>query len=276
MKSIRDYSNLMLLAITLQLVNLIPLPLQTDALVSTAAATPYQTKVRALAAADSYSQQQLINLRPQTKQQSELAALLPYATPSQARLIAILASGCAQESMLCDALLQLAVRSRNTDVRLACLLAPLSVPARYLPSLATLALSSELDLGLRSVACGRILEHQLYSAWPLARAILLTGTATDSQQANPFPDWLRSGRYELAKRLLCILLKDHFEVTHQTEFIFEPNAAWAVQEQQIAIIDKMINGCTAQENTYQKLSSWSRLSHSQSKTTEQVKLLLGL
>ncbi|MDP6963728.1 MAG: hypothetical protein QGF46_06130, partial [Planctomycetota bacterium] len=142
--------------------------------------------------------------------------------------------------VLCDALLQLAVRSRNLDVRLACLLAPDQVPRRYVPALAQISLSSEIDLSLRALACARIIENGFYSAWPLARAILLTGTATDSEQGHPYPDWRRSGRYELPKRLLCIQLQKVFKQRHQAAFVFEPNAAWKIQEQQIAAIDAQL------------------------------------
>ncbi|MGY8758543.1 MAG: hypothetical protein ACKVJZ_04125, partial [Planctomycetota bacterium] len=129
----------MLFAIVLQLTSLLPAPQQVESLITQGGQlTAYQQQILDLALQESYSQQQILDLRPQKHQQSEVAALLPYATATQAKLIALLSSGSTADSVLSDALLQLAVRSRNLDVRLACLLAPATVDASYLPALACL------------------------------------------------------------------------------------------------------------------------------------------
>ena len=253
----------MLFAIVLQLTSLLPAPQQVESLVTQDyQPTAYQQQILNLALQESYSQQQILDLRPQKHQQPEIAALLPYATATQAKLIAVLSSGSAADSILSDALLQLAVRSRNLDVRLACLLAPAAVDASYLPALACLALSSDLDLSLRAVSCARLLEHQYYSAWPLAKAILLTGTATDFDNGHTFPDWKRSGRYELPKRLLAMLLTTTLLEQNGITIVFEPNAAWAVQEQQIAAIDKVMAKLKSANNDNQLLPSFKKLERS--------------
>jgi len=266
----------MLFAIVLQLTSLLPAPQQVESLITQSGnLTAYQQQILELALQASYSQQQILDLRPQKHQQSEVAALLPYATATQAKLIAVLSSGSAADSVLSDALLQLAVRSRNLDVRLACLLAPAAVDASYLPTLACLALSSDLDLSLRAVSCARLLEHQYYSAWPLAKAILLTGTATDFDNGHAFPDWKRSGRYELPKRLLTMLLEAAVLAENGTTIVFEPNAAWAVQEQQVAAIDKMMAGLTSTNNDNQRLSSFKKLDRSTLSLAPLAKKLLA-
>ena len=266
----------MLFAIVLQLTSLLPAPQQVESLITQSGnLTAYQQQILELALQESYSQQQILDLRPQKHQQSEVAALLPYATATQAKLIAVLSSGSAADSVLSDALLQLAVRSRNLDVRLACLLAPAAVDASYLPVLACLALSSDLDLSLRAVCCARLLEHQYYSAWPLAKAILLTGTATDFDNGHTFPDWKRSGRYELPKRLLTMLLEAAVLEENGTTIVFEPNAAWAVQEQQVAAIDKMMAGLTSTNNDNQRLSSFKKLDRSTLSLAPLAKKLLA-
>jgi hypothetical protein len=266
----------MLFAIVLQLTSLLPAPQQVESLMTRSGnLTAYQQQILDLALQESYSQQQILDLRPQKHQQSEVAALLPYATATQAKLIAVLSSGSAADSVLSDALLQLAVRSRNLDVRLACLLAPIAVDASYLPVLACLALSSDLDLSLRAVSCARLLEHQYYSAWPLAKAILLTGTATDFDNGHAFPDWKRSGRYELPKRLLTMLLEAAVLEQNGTTIVFEPNAAWAVQEQQVAAIDKMMAGLTSTNNDNQRLSSFKKLDRSMLSLAPLAKKLLA-
>ena len=266
----------MLFAIVLQLTSLLPAPQQVESLITQSGhLTAYQQQILDLALQEFYSQQQILDLRPQKHQQSEVAALLPYATATQAKLIAVLSSGSAADSVLSDALLQLAVRSRNLDVRLACLLAPAAVDASYLPALACLALSSDLDLSLRAVSCARLLEHQYYSAWPLAKAILLTGTATDFDNGHAFPDWKRSGRYELPKRLLTMLLTTTVLEQNGTAIVFEPNAAWAVQEQQVAAIDKMMVKLTSANNDNQLLPSFKKLDHSQLSLAPLAKKLLA-
>jgi len=266
----------MLFAIVLQLTSLLPAPQQVESLMTQGDhLTAYQQQILELALQESYSQQQILDLRPQKHQQSEVAALLPYATATQAKLIAVLSSGSAADSVLSDALLQLAVRSRNLDVRLACLLAPIAVDASYLPALACLALSSNLDLSLRAVCCARLLEHRYYSAWPLAKAILLTGTATDFDNGHAFPDWKRSGRYELPKRLLTMLLTTTLLEQNGTAIVFEPNAAWAVQEQQVAAIDKVIAKLTSANNDNQRLPSFKKLDHSTLSLAPLAKKLLA-
>ena len=266
----------MLFTIVLQLASLLPAPQQAESLITQGDdLTVYQQQILELAQRESYSQQQLLDLRPKMHQQSEVAALLPYATATQAKLIAVLSSGSAADSVLSDALLQLAVRSRNLDVRLACLLAPIAVDASYLPALACLALNSNLDLALRAVCCARLLEHQYYSAWPLAKAILLTGTATDYDNGHDFPDWKRSGRYELPKRLLTMLLETAVLEQSDISIVFEPNAAWAVQEQQVAVIDEVITKLTRANNDNRRLPSFKKLDHSTLSLAPLAKKLLA-
>jgi hypothetical protein len=267
----------MLFAFILQLTSLLPPPLQQQELIQPLSATSYQLQVLELSNKDTYLQSQLKTLRPyEREQQIELAALLPYATLNQARLIAVLASGCAGNSILGDALIQLSIRSRNLDVRIACLLAPLDIPAHYLPALACMSLTSHLDLALRAVACGRLLEHGYYSAWPLARAILLTGTAADSDTPHAFPEWLRSGRYELPKRLLSNMLQQHLSTKHDYLFVFEANAAWQVQEQQVATVDAVMKTLPNTRSNDRQLSTWLRLRSSDMDTAKQALQLLGL
>jgi hypothetical protein len=267
----------MLFVIALQFISLLPPPQQVETFAAVASdITDYQRQVLELATHDYYSEKQILELRPQRNQYAELAALLPYSTATQAKLIAVLSSGCAADSSLSDALLQLALRSRDLDVRLACLLAPTSVSINYLPALACLSLSSDIDLSLRAVACGRLLEHHYYSAWPLAKAILLTGTASDATNGHDFPDWKRSGRYELPKRLLTMMLVAAVKTHHRRTLIFEPNAAWIVQEQQVATIDAIITQLRSSTNSKQLLpSSFEKLNDNKIKLATQAKQLLG-
>ena len=268
----------MLFAIALQFISLLPPPQQVETFAAVASdITDYQRQVLELATHDNYSEKQILELRPQLNQYAELAALLPYSTATQAKLIAVLSSGCAADSSLGDALLQLALRSRDLDVRLACLLAPTSVSIDYLPALACVSLSSDIDLSLRAVACGRLLEHQYYSAWPLAKAILLTGTASDATNGHDFPDWKRSGRYELPKRLLTMMLVGAVKTRRLFRPVFfEPNAAWIVQEQQVASIDAIITQLRSSTNSKQLLpSSFEKLNDSKLKLAAQAKQLLG-
>ncbi|MBC8371238.1 MAG: hypothetical protein H8E25_14655 [Planctomycetes bacterium] len=264
----------MISLIILQLSSLLPPAQQQELVLGPDTYSDYQQQVIELSTSAEYSNQQLSSLRPQLEEADELAALLPYATATQAKLIAVLGAGCNGDSLLADALLQLAVRSHTLDVRLACLLAPLDVPPHFLPVLACLALTSHIDFSLRAVACARLIEHKYYSAWPLAKAMLLTGTASDAATPHRFPDWQRTGRYELPKRLLTIMLQQHFATTSGFQLNFEANSPWAVQEQQVATIDEHIKSIAPIRQRHHHLPSWLRLSSSKLKAAPQARQLL--
>ena len=96
--------------------------------------------------------------------------------------------------------------------------------------MAELALQAHKSLAIRFLACGRLIESGQLKAWVLAKRFLLTGTSQDRNEN--FPDWRRSGKYELAKRLLW----QHIAAI-VTPCSFEPNASWAKQELQVEQID---------------------------------------
>jgi hypothetical protein len=163
----------------------------------------------------------------------ELAAAVATADLATLRFLALAGAGVEAQSPLGRHLYRAACSWLPETEALACLLAPSAPTIDQAPALAWLAVSTERPTSLRAVALGRLLEAGHLAAWPLAEAMLLSGTAADDPTA-PGADWARSGRYELPKRLLLASAESLFLKAGQTMPVVEPNAAWKVQEKQVA------------------------------------------
>jgi len=189
---------------------------------------------------DFWPQEDLESWAPKTLEDNRLlAAAIKKADLPTLRFLSLAGSGCQADSPLGQALYRAACQLLPEAEALACLLAPTPPTATQAPALAWLALSSDRPLSLRAAALGRLLEAGYPGAWPLARAVLLTGTAEDDT-AMPFATWTRNGRYELPKRLLLQSLRLRLEASNTAVPAFEPNGPWAQQVAQLSALEKVL------------------------------------
>ncbi len=212
------------------------------ALVPTPVAVPapdevFAASARALAAEPSWTWERLEAMHARTPaQEAALAAWCATADAAQLRLIAVLGAGC--DGPLQHSLFVIGTRTSDEALGVACLLSPAAPPAAWWPALAAVAVRTAAPLPVRAAAAARLLEADCAGAWPLARSILRTGTARD--EAAPWADWQRGGRYELPKRLLVGALDACCAKRGQERCGFEPNAAWAAQERALEAFEARI------------------------------------
>ncbi len=184
--------------------------------------------------APAWAQEDLESWHPtDAAENRELAAAVATADLATLRFLALAGAGVEADSPLGRHLYRAACSWLPETEALACLLAPTAPTADQAPALAWLVVSTERPTSLRAVALGRLLEAGHLAAWPLAEAMLLSGTAADDPSA-PGADWARSGRYELPKRLLLASLETLFQDAGEAMPMVEPNAAWSAQEEQVA------------------------------------------
>jgi len=195
--------------------------------------------LRALARSDPWPTARIAALRPATPRQADaLAELLLRGDLPEGRLAALVGAGTAGDTALGAALLRFGVLAPTPEDALAGLLAVESVPAEWLPALARLAVRRDAPLETRAAACSLLLDAGVVSAWPLVRAVLLTGTAED--RGDPDWDWPRTGRYELPKRILLLALDRLLQRHGLPPSDFEPNASWAAQAARVHALDAVV------------------------------------
>jgi len=169
------------------------------------------------------------NWHPRNEEENRgLAAMVEDADLPTLRFLALAGAGVRAESPLGRALYRSGCQMLPEAEALACLLAPTAPDAVSALALSNLALRRDRSLPVRAAALGRLLEAGYAGAWPLAKAILLTGTAADDPQM-PYADWVRGGRYELPKRLLLVSIRQLLPHEQAAELQFEPNSPWADQ-----------------------------------------------
>jgi len=190
-------------------------------------------QINGLAQLQELDPEQLNELQRACQQQPVATAkLLPRLSCHELYLVSSAIAGCDFDSPITDALVGEALRRPQPTTALACLLAPRRVPLARLPDLAKMALNPNHDLALRSAALVRLLEHGCVSAWPVARSVLLSGTARD--RITPWATWERSGKYELPKRILKVEIEAlirHLSPHPDSisSLAFEPNGSWQAQ-----------------------------------------------
>lgn len=221
----------------MQIISLVPAPLE-----DLAEPDPsYRQSIEKLAATEVWSKEQRQQLEPVDKAQSaSLANLISNGTDAEVRLSAVLAAGSASQSALGRALWRRAALDFNEARVLACLLAPATPSADALPLLAWIAQDKRRSLPVRAAAVSRLLDADCLAAWPMARLMLLAGTAADQESA--VANWPRKGRYELPKRILLLSIQELLARHQQAATDFEPNAAWATQVEQVAALQLVMPG----------------------------------
>lgn len=246
----------MLLSVLFQILTLLPPTPEWETIPADEA---YRAEVRALAIESIWSDSRLQRLHIATSSQERvLAEFLRRGSDVEVRLAALLSAGTEGDSKLGHALWRRAAQGFDEARVLACLLAPASVPAEALPSLAWIASDPRRSLPQRAAACARLLDAGVLTAWPLANAILRTGTTSDHHES--FADWRRGGRYELPKRILLLSIEDLLERHQLPASDFEPNAAWAAQEDSLAVLGAAIQGISSHGPTLNSsIRSWRAL-----------------
>ena len=221
----------MLLPLVFQIISLLPPPMDT-----TADTDPvYLEKIRALAAEPVWQSDAIQALEQGRDEAADsLINLIRRGTDAEVRLAALLCAGVAGDSPLGTALWRRAAQDFEEARVMACLLAPKDVPDAALPLLAWIASDPSRSLPQRAAACARLLDADVLGAWPLAEAMLRTGTASDT--STGIADWPRRGRYELPKRVLLHSVQDLLQRQALPSTDFEPNAAWNAQEEDLAEI----------------------------------------
>jgi hypothetical protein len=243
-------------ALLLQIVTLVPPSLAEGV-------TPdsdYTQAVVQLAATDSWSADQMAPLACEgPAQQSALVQLVLDGNDGEVRLAAVLGSGVASDSLLGRAFWKRAALDFNEARCLASLLAPAAPSADALPLLAWIATDKRRTLPVRAAAVARLLDADCLAAWPMARLMLLTGTAADETTA--VANWPRRGRYELPKRILLLALQDLLERHQQPATDFEPNGPWQLQVEQVDSLSTTIAKCSPPPATDEKEApgSWQAL-----------------
>ncbi len=217
--------------------------LQAQAFLPPPAALPapdsaYRARVAAFAAPARIRTADLAPLRPAGPAQvAALIDLLRRGDAHELRVAILLGTGAAPGTPLAEALFRVGCEPGDEASTLAAVLAPRKPASADLPALAYLASTPERPLSVRAAAAARLLEGDCAGAWPLARAILATGTPRE--ESAPWADWERTGRYELPKRTL-ILFVDAWLERHgeKPPPPFEPNASWKHQAEQLALLDE--------------------------------------
>jgi len=198
----------------------------------------YRARVAAFAAPGRIRTADLAPLRPAGPAQvAALIDLLRRGDAHELRVAILLGTGAAPGTPLAEALFRVGCEPGDEASTLAAVLAPSRPDPADLPALAYLASMPERPLSVRAAAVARLLEGDCAGAWPLARAILATGTPRE--ESAPWADWERSGRYELPKRTL-ILFVDAWLERHgeKPPPPFEPNASWKHQAEQLGVLDE--------------------------------------
>ncbi|MGB0952482.1 MAG: hypothetical protein ACPG31_04615 [Planctomycetota bacterium] len=228
----------MLLSALFQIITLLPPAVETEPL---PVVGDYQSAVVQLATQAAWSDAALQALPCDSAlRQQLLIPLVDRGSDAEVRLAALLAAGVPGDSPLGIALWRRAAQDFDETRVLACLLAPKTVPADALPSLAWIASDPGRSMPQRATACARLLDANVLLAWPLADALLRTGTASD--RAEGLADWPRGGRYELPKRILLLSIQDLLRRHQLPATDFEPNAAWAAQEASLVALNHAIQG----------------------------------
>jgi len=221
----------------------------------------YAAQVQALLAEAEWPWERIEALRPQAPEQAlALSQTVRTADDQALRLLATLAAGCAGDSALAHALWSRATGILPEAASVACLLAPNQASEAWWPALAQLAARPTASLPVRAAAISRLIESGCEAAWPWARAVLLTGTARDTE-AEPFADWQRGGRYELPKRLIVAALDARARARGEAACGFEPNAAWAEQERAVERIAAQTRSASPPMSSA-LAPSWAALLHS--------------
>lgn len=219
----------------------------------------YRNQLQALVSRTTWVEERLQPLRPQEPgHDAVLISMLERGSDAEVRLAALLAAGTSGDSPLGLALWRRAAQDFEEARVLACLLAPSTVPAEALPSLAFLASDPSRSLPQRAAACARLLDADVLTAWPLADAILRTGTASDREAG--IADWRRGGRYELPKRILLLAVQDLLRRHDLEPTSFEPNGSWKSQEKALDALQPTVDGLRGQEfATPPRLRPWLAL-----------------
>lgn len=182
----------------------------------------------------------LENWFPKSPEESQaMAAMVEEADLSTLRFLALAGAGVEASSPLGRALFRSSCQMLPEAEALACLLAPTAPDHESALALADLALRQDRSLPVRAAALGRLLEAGYAGAWPLAKAVLLTGTAQDNPQLL-YADWVRGGRYELPKRLLLLSIRELLPAEEAKRVSFEPNSAWAEQVQAAEALEAIV------------------------------------
>lgn len=232
----------MLLPVLFQIITLLPpaaepeeMPLDME----------YRDAVVQLAAQASWADEALKALSCTSEIRAQvLLPLLHRGSDAEVRLAALLAAGVEGDSPIGLALWRRAAQDFDEARVLACLLAPKSVPSVALPSLAWIAADPARSMPQRATACARLLDADVLTAWPLADALLRTGTASDRKEG--MFDWPRSGRYELPKRILLLSVQELLKRHKLAPTDFEPNGAWKAQEQALEALHGALRVSIAQ------------------------------
>lgn len=204
----------------------------------------YSRAVSQLAMADVWPEQEIELLQGDLPaEQNTLAKLVAHGTDREVRLAALLGSGVASDSPLGRALWRRAALDFKEDRCLASLLAPGAPSADALPLLAWIAADERRTLPVRAAAVARLLDADCLAVWPLARFMLLDGTAAD--ETTEIANWPRKGRYELPKRVLLLSIQEMLARHQQPATNFEPNSAWQAQVVQVEQLDTMVLQCVS-------------------------------
>ncbi len=227
----------MLVTLLLQAATLLPAP----APLLPAPDAAYAERLRQALTLDSIDAELRTELRAKSRaQQSSLAAFAVQGS-AQARLTALVVSQGEQacSDPVARALFRMGCTQAETNTAVSCLLAPRWLPAGTAPALAYLAQDPSKNLSVRAAALSRLLEFGYHGSWPLARALLLGGTAADLDPPA-YADWQRGPRWELPKRLVAFGLSECLEKAGVPTLDFEPNAAWREQEEQVSELDELM------------------------------------
>lgn len=214
----------MLVPLLLQLAPWLP-PLPT-----TAVADPDDVGLlQSVVAITPWPTEDLENWFPKSPEENQaMAAMVEDADLTTLRFLALASAGVEASSPLGRALYRSACQMLPEAEALACLLAPTAPDEESAIALADLALRQDRSLPVRAAALGRLLEAGYSGAWPLAKAVLLTGTTQDNPEL-PYATWVRGGRYELPKRLLLVSIRELLPEPERAQLSFEPNSSWANQ-----------------------------------------------
>ncbi|MFQ5748566.1 MAG: hypothetical protein ACE5H3_03810 [Planctomycetota bacterium] len=197
----------------------------------------YRARVAAFAAPGRIRMADLAPLRPATPAQvAAVIDLLRRGDSQELRVAILLGTGAEPGTPLAEALFRVGCEPGDEGSTLAAVLAPRRPAPADLPALAYLASLPERPLSVRAAAVARLLEGGCAGAWPLARAILSTGTP--SEETAPWADWERTGRYELPKRTLMLFVAAWLKRHGDKPPPFEPNASWRHQAEELAVLDE--------------------------------------
>ncbi len=198
----------------------------------------YQERLRAAVAVGEFSPAEVAALAPANPAAvAELRRLLHQGNRNQARLAALIGATLGDPGVQAQ-LVQRAWDSHDEATTLACLLAADPARPAQLPALAFLVQDPRRPLSVRAAAAGMVLELDCDGVWPWCRSLLRSGTAQDEDA--PWADWPRDSRWELPKRLLVVAIDRWLAAHGEAASGFEPNAAWAVQLDQLKALEPRV------------------------------------